>query len=37
LLKSETTEPCRNVHVRLPDAINAATITLSQTAAAREY
>ena len=26
LLEPETTEPCRNVHARLPDAVNAAVI-----------
>src|SRR5215469_15702767 len=25
-LEPETTEPCRNVHARLPDAVNAAVI-----------
>jgi len=28
LLEPETTEPCRNVHARLPDAVNAAAIHL---------
>ena len=26
LLKPETAEPCRNVHARLPDAVNAALL-----------